>query len=255
MAQPIKSAARAAESNLRGKKEEKELETAGMMRWLLTYADMITLMLALFIILFAMSTISKVKVQAFAKAVSGGFDNTWSTNQPPSGGANGSKSFDSSSSIPAIQKELEQFVQNRKLEKQVLVHMDHRGLVITLLSDKSYYDSGSAQLRPETQQIIDGIYGFLRKNPNLIRVEGFTDNVPISTAQYPTNWELSTARAVNVVRYLVERDGLSPNRVSAAGYGEFKPRTSNRTDDERQQNRRVDIVLLNATLSNAEKGQ
>ena len=255
MAQPIKSAARAAESNLRRKKSEEKLETAGMMRWLLTYADMITLMLALFIILFSMSTINRVQFNKFAKSVSGGFDNEWSVNQPPSGGANGTRSFDSSSSIPSIQKELQEFVQKDKLEKQVQVHMDHRGLVITLLSDKSYYDSGSAQLRPQTEKIIDGIYGFLKKNPNLIRVEGFTDNVPISTAQYPTNWELSTARAVNVVRYLVEHDGLSPNRVSAAGYGEFKPRTANRTDDERQQNRRVDIVLLNATLSNAEKGQ
>jgi chemotaxis protein MotB len=146
-------------------------------------------------------------------------------------------------------------VQQNHLEKQVQIHMDHRGLVITLLSDKSYYDSGSAQLRPETEKILDGVFVFLKKNPNLIRVEGFTDNVPINTAQYPTNWELSTARAVNVVRYFVEHDGLSPSRVSAAGYGEFKPRTSNRTDEERQQNRRVDIVLLNATLSNAEKGQ
>src|SRR6185312_15663182 len=253
MPQPIKPAARAAESKFRKKAEETKLETAGMMRWLLTYADMITLMLALFIILFAMSTISKVKVQEFAKLVSAGFDNTWSVNQPPNGGTNGEQSFNASANIPAIQKELEKYVEQHKLQNQVRVHMDHRGLVITLLSDKAFYDSGSAQLRPETQQVLDAVNGFLKKTPNLIRVEGNTDNVPIHTAQYPTNWELSAARAVGVARYLVEHDGLDPTRVSAAGYGEFRPRRPNDTDADRQENRRVDIVLLNATKASEEK--
>ena len=93
-----------------------------------------------------------MKVQEFAKLVSAGFDNTWSVNQPPNGGTNDSQSFDSSSNIPAIQKELQEYVQKQNLQKQVQVHMDKRGLVITLLSDKSYYDSGSAELRPEAQQ-------------------------------------------------------------------------------------------------------
>jgi chemotaxis protein MotB len=253
MAQPVKTAARAAESNFRNRPKEQQLETAGMMRWLLTYADMITLMLALFIILFAMSTISRVKVQEFAKLVSAGFDNTWSVNQPPNGGTNGEQSFNASANIPAIQQELEKYVQSHKLQNQVQVRMDRRGLVITLLSDRSFYDSGSAELRPETLPILDAIYGFLKKDQNLIRVEGNTDNVPIHTAQYPTNWELSAARAVGVARYLVEHDGLDPERVSAAGYGEYRPRKPNDTDADRQANRRVDIVLLNATKASEEK--
>jgi chemotaxis protein MotB len=253
MAQPAKTAARAAESKFRNRQKEQQLETAGMMRWLLTYADMITLMLALFIILFAMSTISRVKVQEFAKLVSAGFDNTWSVNQPPNGGTNGQQSFNASANVPAIQRELQQYVQEHKLQNQVQVHMDRRGLVITLLSDKSFYNSGSAELRPEAKQILDAVDGFLRKTPNLIRVEGNTDNVPIHTAQYPTNWELSAARAIGVTRYLVEHDGLDPTRVSPAGYGEFRPRKPNDTDADRQQNRRVDIVLLNATKASEEK--
>jgi chemotaxis protein MotB len=255
MAQPTKSAARAAQSSLRRKRSEEKLETAGMMRWLLTYADMITLMLALFIILFAMSTISRVKVQQFAKLVSAGFDNVWSINQPPNGGANGSESFQSSSQIPAIQRELQQFVRLNHLQQQVQVHLDHRGIVITLLSDKSFFDSGSAELRPQTERVLDGVSKFLKENDNLIRVEGNTDNVPISTAEYPSNWELSTARSVNVLRYLVEHDGIAPTRISAAGYGQFNPRVPNLTPADRQENRRVDIVLLNATISNAEKGR
>ena len=253
MAQPAKTAARAAESKFRNRPKDQQLETAGMMRWLLTYADMITLMLALFIILFAMSTISRVKVQEFAKLVSAGFDNVWSVNQPPNGGTNGEQSFDASANVPAIEHELQQYVQQHKLQNQVQVRMDRRGLVITLLSDKSYFNSGSAVLRPETEQVLDEIYTFIKREPNLIRVEGNTDNVPISTSLYPTNWELSAARAIAVVRYLVEHDGLDPTRVSAAGYGEFRPRKPNDTDADRQQNRRVDIVLLNATKTSEEK--
>jgi chemotaxis protein MotB len=253
MPQPAKTAARAAESKFRNRQKEQQLETAGMMRWLLTYADMITLMLALFIILFAMSTISRVKVQQFAKSVSAGFDNVWSVNQPPNGGTNGQQSFNASSNVPTVERELQRYVMQHKLQNQVQVHMDHRGLVITLLSDKSYYDSGSAELRPKTKQILNDIYQFLKKTPNLIRVEGNTDDVPISTPLYPTNWELSTARAVGVVRYLVETDGLDPTRVSAAGYGQFRPRVPNDNAADRQQNRRVDIVLLNATKASEEK--
>lgn len=255
MGQPIKTAARAAESKFRKRSQESKVETAGMMRWLLTYADMITLMLALFIILFAMSTISRVKFQQFAKDVSGGFDNQWSANQPPQGGLDAQRPFDSVSKIPAIEKQLQQYVERNRLQNQVQIRMDHRGLVITLLSDRSYYDSGSADLRPGTKVILDNVDVFLRKNDNLIRVEGNTDDVPIATERYPTNWELSTARAVNVVRYLIEHDRLDPLRISAAGYGQYHPRTDNGTPQTRQENRRVDIVLLNANLSRAEKGQ
>ena len=225
-----------------------------MMRWLLTYADMITLLLALFIILFALSTISRVKFQAFAKSVSAGFDNQWAINQPPNGGVNGQEPMNSTSNIPSIQKELQKYVQQNNLQSHVQIHLDHRGLVITLLSDKSYYDSGSAELRPETKQILDEVATFLKKDDNLIRVEGNTDDVPIDTSEYPTNWELSTARAVNVVRYLHESDGIAPTRLSAAGYGEFHPRVPNVDSQSRQENRRVDIVLLNASISQAEKG-
>lgn len=245
MAQPIKSAARAAESSKPRKKSEQKLETAGMMRWLLTYADMITLMLALFIILFAMSTISRVKVQQFAKSVSAGFNNTWSVNQPPNGGANGEQSFEASSSIPAIEKELEKYVKESHLQQQVQIHATSRGLVVSLLSDKSYYNSGSAEMRPGTLAVLNELAPLLKRNNDQIAVEGYTDDVPISTPQYPTNWELSAARAVGVARYLVEQEGIAPRRVRATGYGEYRPRNANVTDEQRQSNRRVDIVILN----------
>ena len=231
------------------------METAGMMRWLLTYADMITLLLALFIILFSISTINRVKFHAFVNSIAGGFDNDWAINQPPNGGSNGNQSLNASSNIPAIQKQLEKYIQQNHLEKSVQTRLDHRGLVITLLSDKSYYDSGSAELRPQTKVVLDRIDKFLVKNNYLVRVEGNTDDQPIATGSYPSNWELSTARATNVVRYLVESDGLPPARISAAGYGQFHPRVPNKDVLSRQANRRVDIVILNAQFSNLEKGQ
>lgn len=246
---------RAGRSAFRRRSESNKPETAGMMRWLLTYADMITLILALFIILFALSTINRVKVKQFAKLVSAGFDNQFVTNAPPSGALSGAHPADASSSVPSIERELERYVARNGLQSRVQVRMDHRGLVISLLSDKSYYDSGSAELRPETKRILDEVASFLKKDTNLVRVEGNTDNVPISTPAYPTNWELSTARAVNVVRYLHETDDVAPTRLSAAGYGEFQPRQSNATAQGREANRRVDIVLLNANISQAEKGQ
>jgi chemotaxis protein MotB len=255
MSQPIKTAARSADNKFRKRAEETKVETAGMMRWLLTYADMITLMLALFIILFAMSSLNRVKFQQFARDVSGGFDNQWAINQPPNGGVNGQQLLNSNAEIPEIERQLERYVKQNRLSNRVQVRMDRRGLVITLLSDNSYYDSGSAELRPETKKILDEVDVFLRENDNLIRVEGNTDDVPIATAAYPSNWELSTARAVNVVRYLVEADSLNPTRISAAGYGQYRPRTDNSTPERRSENRRVDIVLLNANLSRAEKGQ
>jgi chemotaxis protein MotB len=256
MAQPIKSAARAAESNRPRKKSEQKLETAGMMRWLLTYADMITLMLALFIILFAMSTISRVKVQQFAKSVSAGFDNVWTVNQPPNGGANGEQSFEASSSIPAIQRELEKYVKENHLEQQVQVRSQNRGLTVTLLSDRTFYDSGSAEIRPEALKIIDGLAPILKRSGNSIAVEGFTDDVPIDTAQYKSNWELSAARATNVLERL-QADGVAGPRMSEAGYGEYHPRNANQSDADKQQNRRVDIVLLsgNAAPGDTQKGQ
>jgi chemotaxis protein MotB len=256
MAQPIKSAARAAESNRPRKKSEEKLETAGMMRWLLTYADMITLMLALFIILFAMSTISRVKVQQFAKSVSAGFNNVWTVNQPPNGGANGEQSFEASSSIPAIQRELEKYVKENHLEQQVQVHSEARGLVVTLLSDKTFYDSGSAEIRPDALKFIDGIAPILKRNNNAIAIEGFTDNVPISTSKYRSNWELSSDRANNV-RERLQDDGIAGARLSETGYGEFHPRNGNASDGDKQQNRRVDIVLLNGVSApgSSQKGQ
>jgi chemotaxis protein MotB len=235
-----------ARSRLRRGPEKEALESAGMMRWLLTYADMITLLLALFIILFAISNISAVKFNKLAKAIAGGFAGTSAVNNPPDGGL---KSLErgraENADLLAVKAQLDEYIAQRHLQSKVQTRIDKQGLVITLLSDKTYYDSGSADLRPESKQLLDVVAAQIRGVRNDVRVEGSTDNVPIATYAYPTNWELSAARATGVTRYLVEHAKIVPTRISFAGYGEFHPKFPNDSDAHRQQNRRVDVVILN----------
>mgnify|MGYP001320534900 CR=1 FL=1 len=204
--------------------------------------------------MFSISTISRVKYQAFVHEISGGFNNDWAINNPPNGGQPGSKTGgQSNANFQQIQAALAQYIKVHNLTGKVQTRSDRRGLVISLLTDKALYDSGSADLRPQTRQVLDEVAGFLRNTDNYIRVEGNTDNVPIATPAYPTNWELSTARATTVTRYLVEKDGLAPERISPSGYGEWRPITDNKTEQHRQLNRRVDIVILNARTSEVER--
>jgi|SRR5579872_1410753 len=219
-------------------------EAAGMMRWLLTYADMITLLLALFIILFAISTISSVRFNRFAKEINAGFSGREWVNHPPRAAEKSERKGGSTPSLQQIAQQLAAFLNERHLQSQVRLRVERRGLVVSLLTDKALYRSGSAEIEPKVREILDKVAIYLRETKNDISVEGNTDNVPIHTPFYPTNWELSTARATNVVRYLVERDRIAPVRISAAGYGEFRPLVPNDTPEHRQLNRRVDIVIL-----------
>jgi len=224
-----------------------------MMRWLLTYADMITLLLALFIILFAISTISSVKFNRFAKEVNAGFTGREWVNHPPLAGQQSDLKGGSSPSLQQIERQLATFLKERHLESEVRLRVERRGLVVSLLTDKALYRSGSAEVLPRVREILNEVAVYLRETKNDISVEGNTDNVPIHTAAYPTNWELSTARATNVVRYLVEADHIDPTRISAAGYGRYRPLVPNDTPQHRQLNRRVDIVILSDKATQQER--
>jgi chemotaxis protein MotB len=125
----------------------------------------------------------------------------------------------------------------------VRLRHDERGVVIQL-TDKTLFDSGSAVIREDAKPILSRVATLLKSIPNQIRIEGHTDNRPIRTARYPSNWELSVARATNVLRYLEEVHGISPGRLSASGYGEWRPLRPNTTEGNRALNRRVDIIVL-----------
>lgn len=224
-----------------------------MMRWLLTYADMITLLLALFIILFSISTINKVKLQRLVHDLGGGFNSSDAINNPPAG-----TSTVVTDDLQKIQAQINQYVKQNNLQSKVMTAIKQDGkrreLVITLLTDKALYDSGKADLKQDTERILDAVNGQLKARSNEIRVEGHTDNVPISNAQFASNWELSAARAAGVLRYLVEHDGLPANRVGLAGYGSERPKVANDTEAHRAANRRVDIVILDTDRTGSPTG-
>jgi chemotaxis protein MotB len=116
--------------------------------------------------------------------------------------------------------------------------------VLQIVTDQVLFDLGKADLRPEGRAVLDGLASALKEVPNDIAVEGHTDNRPISGFPFPSNWELSTARATSVLRYLVDDKGLDRKRISAAGYGEERPVVPNDTPAHQAQNRRVEIVVL-----------
>ena len=130
-------------------------------------------------------------------------------------------------------------------DKQVKLEMMEKGLVITVVGDV-LFDSGKAKIRPQSFPILDKVATVLKENvPELnVGIEGHTDNAPIRFSGWKSNWELSTARALSVLHYLVEEKNISPERASAIGYGEYRPVASNSTKEGRQLNRRVEIVIL-----------
>ncbi len=130
-------------------------------------------------------------------------------------------------------------------DKQIKLQMMEKGLVITVVGDL-LFDSGKSKIRPEAYPLLDKVSGILKDNMAQFNVgiEGHTDNVPIKLSGWKSNWELSTARALSVLHYLVNDQGIAPERLSAIGYGEYRPVDSNETSDGRKQNRRVEIVIL-----------
>lgn len=196
-----------------------------------------------------MSNVDAQKFQSVIGAIQGGLgvlDGGLSVNSDDYG-------FYSSSSEAAVEQlaelhgQLEDYIQDRGLESSIHLEAQERGLVVRF-ADQVFFDLGQAELKPEALEILANISPMLRDLPNPIRVEGHTDNLPINTARYPSNWELSTARATSVIRHLVEEENFSPFRLSAAGYGEYRSVRDNDTPENRAVNRRVDIVIMSMDL-------
>ena len=146
--------------------------------------------------------------------------------------------------LKQLKEQLDAYLKAHGLAAQVQTTISRRGLVVRVLTDKVLFDSGQATLKPEGLPLLGEVANLLNLATNhQIAVEGHTDSVPIASAQYPSNWELSTARATTVVRYFISR-GVTASRLSAAGYADLHPIASNATDHGRQLNRRVEIVLL-----------
>ena len=146
--------------------------------------------------------------------------------------------------ISQLRSELERALATQIDRKEAVLHVERDGLVVTL-REFGFFDSGSADMKPSAKAAFDRVAAILRAHSCAVRVEGHTDNVPIHTAEFASNWELSTARASRLVRSLIETHGISPALLSAAGYAEFRPASDNSTIQGRASNRRVDLVILN----------
>ena len=254
-------------------------------RWLLTYADMITLLWALFIILWAISTVNNDKFDELSKSLSDAFSGEVlpGSNSVFGGGAGqgaispilstpliaeaspqelaeaavvrvegaaaaGAAAALEQESLENLKRQVEQLAREQGLERKLSADIDERGLAIRILPDKTLFDPGQADLRPDAAPVLEGISELVGaiEGQNPVRVEGNTDSVPISTARFRNNWELSTGRAVTVLSSLLAT-GIAPERISAAGYADQRPIATNDTKRGRALNRRVEIIVLRNT--------
>jgi chemotaxis protein MotB len=208
-------------------------------RWLLTYADLITLLLGLFVILYAMSQVDSEKYSKVMQALGGVFgapaalDGTQSA--LPGQLAMSEKENITNKIRGALYEDLK--------ANLITVSQDARGVVVHL-AEELLFASGNAELKSSSLSSLDLLAGVFRTLPNEIRVEGHTDNVPIKTTMFPSNWHLSVARAVNTADYLMTKRGLEPGKLNVGGYSEYKPLVPNATAEDRAKNRRVDIVIV-----------
>ncbi len=210
-------------------------------RWLLTYADLITLLLAFFVVMYSMS---KVETQRFVD-LAGSMQRAFNipvlkgSDEAVSVGEQGATRI--STDFERISSEMAALTKQMGIAQNVEVTMSREGIIIRV-SGNLLFDSGRADLKDDALPVLAAITKRVRSMPNELRVEGHTDNIPISTPFYPSNWELSSARALAVTRYLVD-NGISPRRPGSIGFGEYRPVVPNDTRDNRAKNRRVDIVI------------
>ncbi len=236
-------------------------------RWLVSYADFITLLFAFFVVLYASAQVDQRKVGRLAVAIQVAFQELGvfpdanariplNLSEPipfdPAQAIEKAKraapapltlSDAEEANLAALQAELQQALQQEIKMHTVALHREREGLVISL-REFGFFDSAAVTLRPSAMPALDRIASILSVRTCRLRIEGHTDNVPIHTPQIASNWELSTTRATDLVRLLIVRYNFAPQRLSAAGYAEYHPIASNETAQGRAQNRRVDLVIL-----------
>ena len=231
------------------RKRKKGPDGENLDRWLLTYADLITLLLAFFIIMYSMSRIDAKKFGKMAEALTGilkGGDNLVATSVAED--LNKGHGLLKLGNLKLLQKKIEAKFKTLGKNEELETEITERGLVIHIV-ESALFKEGSAVLEPRAMGTLDLVSEQVKDMPNHIRVEGHTDDRPIRTPLFPSNWELSAARATEVVRYFIDDHKISADQISALGYGEFRPVRPNNSIENRAQNRRVDIVVLTMELS------
>lgn len=236
--------------------------------WLIPYADLLTLLLALFIILFASSEMDSKKYDSIMRSLNSAFTGGTSFFEQPEVipliGEPASKKKDEdakseqadqksveqqtiqkeTAELQELKQKLDQYIQDNKLSTQLETKLTNDMLMITI-RDNALYASGSAIVKPDAQKLAVTIADMLTQYPQYqIEVAGHTDNVPIRNAEFETNWDLSAKRALNFMKILLQNDKITADRFRAIGYGEFRPIDSNDSADGRSKNRRVEVSIL-----------
>jgi chemotaxis protein MotB len=239
------------------KKKEKHQENHIDETWLIPYADLLTLLLALFIVLFSMSSIDAQKFRQLAQTFNSAFDGgTGALNYPSPLPVEPAQSINrednkknitpmtEKQSLEQLKAKIDNYIKANNLQGELDTKLTDEGLLITILND-ILFDSGSAKVRVKDEKIAREVSNLLVMNPprNII-ISGHTDNVPIHNSQFESNWHLSVMRAVNFMKILLENEKLDPRWFSAKGYGEYKPVASNNTEEGRMKNRRVEVLIL-----------
>ncbi len=214
-------------------------------RYIITYADLITLLLGLFILLY---TFSNVDVQKYRRAVQaagqvfGNYDSNKIATRMSA--VTATQIIPKADPFGNLRTQIHQAIEENKMSHAVELVQNERGFTIRILDDILFI-SGKAELTEYSKLILQKLAPALRSLPNDIRIEGHTDTVRVSGNQFPSNWHLSVARATNTGYYLMNQQGVPPGRVSVVGYAEYRPISPNRSPEGRSNNRRVDIVILN----------
>ncbi|WP_432400555.1 flagellar motor protein MotB [Wukongibacter sp. M2B1] len=240
-----------------------EEEASGVPEYMTTYGDLVTLLLCFFVLLFAFSTIDAKKFQAIMESFQGS-----------AGVLSGGKTLDDThfvnnstltnkitanikeiTKLKALQESIEKHLRDNELEEQIKIELDDRGLLLRF-DDNVLFDSGRAELKFQSKKTLRFISDLLNQeqfSDKFIRVEGHTDSDPIKNSKrFPTNWELSTIRAVNVARFFIEETKMKPEKISVSGYSKYHPVAPNDTFENKAKNRRVDIVILNSDNQKSE---
>jgi len=221
-------------------------------RWLVSYADFSTLLFAVFATMYAISSVDAQKLTKVAKGVQQAFDEPSRERSAAARAAARPGSESRVNPAPEAISDIRPII-DRELAPELAAHRvevstDRRGVILSI-PEAGLFAVGSDEMSLSAQALMSRVASTVARVANPIRVEGHTDDLPIHTDRFRSNWDLSTSRATRVVALLVERGGIAPDRLSAAGYAEFHPRAGNGSAEDRARNRRVDLVILNdATL-------
>lgn len=223
-------------------------------RWVVSYADFVTMLLALFLVMFAISQSDNDKAQAMQQKVKENFKQE-KVDNAKGGKPQGENEEIEEKNVTKYQEpnnaninlskdEVFKIFQENFIDNESITLLkEERGLVVRV-NNQILFNPGSAIVKPEAKKTIAEIVEVLTKIDNPVIIEGHTDSTPIKTAQYSSNWELSTARATNIIYFMTKDKRISPKRLSALGYGEYMPIAPNTSPEGRNANRRVDIIVL-----------